>query len=335
MAGQTEQMEVVGMALGFVTAAARHAAARLGIADLLVAGPRHIDDLAAATGSHGPSLYRLLRTLAGAGVFVETEQRRFALTPRAEPLRTDAPGSLRAAVAWIGAPMHYRGCGEMLTSVTTGRPAFNDIFGRPYFEFLADDPEAGRIWDEGMACFSTMENESIARSFEFPTSARVVDVGGGQGGFLAEVLRANPTLRGVLFDRPEVVKHPTALEAAGLLDRCETIGGDFFECLPPGAEVYVFKRVLHDWDDETCVALLRRCRDVLPAAGRVLVVDAVIPPGNDVHPAKIVDLIMLTALTGRERTEPEFSALFAAAGLRLTRVVPTPSALAVIEAAPA
>ena len=334
MAGLMERVEIVNLALNYVMADALHAVAKLGIADLLAAGPRPIDELAAATGAHGPSLYRLLRTLCSAGVFVQDEQCHFALTPLGDTLRTDAPGSIRTAVIWIGAPMHARSCGEVLQSVLTGRPAFDALFGMPYFDYLTADPEAGRIWDEGMACFSAMENEPIARSYAFPASARVVDVGGGQGGFLAAILKANPSVRGVLYDLPAVVKTPWLLAAAGLLERCETVGGNFFEFLPPDGDIYVFKRVLHDWDDATCVALLQRCRGVLPAQGRVLVIDAVIPPGNDPHPAKIVDLILLTGLTGRERTEPEFRTLFAEAGLRLTRVISTPSPLSIVEGMP-
>jgi hypothetical protein len=322
------------MALGYVLADALHAAAKLGIADLLAAGPCHIDELAAATGAHGPSLYRLLRTLGSAGVFTEDEPRRFALTSLGEPLRSDVPGSIRDAVIWIGEPMHARSCGEVLTSVLTGRPAFDTIFGMPYFNYHAADPESGRIFDRGMACFAGIEDGAIARAYAFPASARIADIGGGRGGFLAEVLKAQPAARGILFDRPAVVEEPSLLEAAGVLDRCETVGGDFFEAVPPGADVYILKRVLHDWDDDACIALLRRCRAALAAQGRVLVIDAVIPPGNDPHPAKIVDLIMLTALTGRERTEAEFRELLTAAGLRLTRILPTPSALAIVVGVP-
>lgn len=333
--GVSERIAVVSMALGYVAGQALHTAASLGLADLLATGPRHIDDLAAATGAHGPSLYRVMRMLCGVGVFVEDEEGRFSQTPLSEALRTEAPGSVCAAVVWINDPMHYRSCGNLLQSVKTGRPAFDDVFGLPYFDYLAANPEAARIWDAGMACFSGLENAAIAGAYAFPAGAQVVDVGGGQGGFLAEVLKADPSLHGVLFDLPAVVADPRELAAAGLLDRCEMVGGDFFEFLPPGADVYIFKRVLHDWDDETCVELLRRCRQAVPGTGRMLVIDAVIPPGNIPHPAKTVDLIMLTALTGRERTEPELRALFAAAGFRLTRVIPTHSTLSIVEGTPA
>jgi O-methyltransferase domain/Dimerisation domain len=329
-----EGVQVVSLSLGYVMGQSLHAAANLGVADVLAAGPRHVDEIAAETGAHAPSLHRLMRTLSSGGIFVESEPGCYALTPLGETLRTDVPGSVRAAVIWVGEPMHYATCGNLAETVKTGTPAFDRLFGQPYFDALAADPESGRVWDEGMACFSGMENAPIAHAYEFPRGATVVDVGGGQGGFLAEVLKTDPTLRGVLFDLPEVVETPRELKEAGLLDRCTMSAGNFFEALPPGGDLYVFKRVLHDWDDETCVKLLRLCRDVIPANGRLLVVDAVIPPGNDPHPAKIVDMVMMGVLTGRERTEEEFSDLLTAAGFTLNRVTPTHSMLAIVEGFP-
>lgn len=334
MAGLREGLELVRMASGYLMAQAIYVAAKLNVADRLSSGPQHIDELAAATGADGAFLYRLLRALCGAKVFVEDDQRRFALTAFSEALRTDVPGSIRAAIMWIGDPTLYRSCGELLKSVKTGRPGFEELFGAPYFDYFRTDAAAGRIFSEGMACFSAMEEEPVARSYEFPPTARVVDVGGGRGGFLAQILKANPSLQGVLYDRPDVVQDPQPLQAAGVMERCQTIAGSFFESLPAGGDIYVFKRVLHDWDDDTCLALLRRCRVVMPENGRLLVVDAVIPPGNDFHPGKLADLMMLT-VTGRERTEAEFRELFAAAGFRLTRIVPTPRPLSFVEGVPA
>ena len=325
---------IIGMALGYVAAQALHVAATLGIADLVAAGPRHIDDLAAATGTHAPSLSRVLRTLCSVGVFAEDAEGRFAQTPRSATLRADAPGSIRDAVIWVNEPMHYRSTGDTVQTVTTVRPAFDALFGSPYFDYLAADPGAGRIWDAGMACFSSMENAPIAHAYAFPDGAQIVDIAGGQGGFLAEILLANPTTRGVLYDLPAVVANPQQIVAAGARDRCETVGGDFFEFLPPGGDIYALKRVLHDWDDETCIAILARCRRVIQESGRVLIVDAVIPPGNDPHPAKIVDIVMLNILGGRERTETEFRDLLAAAGFRLNRVIPTHSMLSIVEGMP-
>jgi hypothetical protein len=329
-----EGVQVVSLSLGYVMGQALHAAAKLGVADALPDGPRSVDEIAAATATHGPSLHRLLRTLAAGGIVAEDERGCFRLTTLGETLRRDVPASVRNAVLWVGDPMHYATCGDLAESVRTGQPAFDRLFGQGYFEHLAADDEASRIWDDGMACFSGMEDAPIAQAYAFPQGARVVDVGGGQGGFLAEVLRSDQSLRGVLFDRPEVVRAPLLLERGGVLDRCERVGGDFFAALPPDGDVYVLKRVLHDWDDDTCAELLTRCRKAMAPTGRVLVVDAVIPPGNDPHPAKIVDLVMMGILTGRERTEAELAALFAASGFRLTNVIPTHSMLAIVEGIP-
>jgi hypothetical protein len=330
-----EGVQVVSLSLGYVMGQALRAAATLGVADALADGSRTSDEIARLTDCHAPSMARLLRTLAAGGIVIEEDDGRFALTTLGDTLRSDAPDSVRAAVVWVGEPMHYVTCGELAETVRTGEPAFARIFGQGYFQRLATHPDAGRVWDEGMACFSAMENDPIARVCPFAPGAHVVDVGGGNGGFLAAVLRRHASLRGTLFDRSEVVAHPLDLERAGVLDRCELVAGDFFDTVPAGRDVYVLKRVLHDWDDETCGALLRRCRDAMTPGGRVLIIDAVIPPGNDPHPAKIVDLVMMSILSGHERTADEFGALCAAAGLRLTRVIPTESMLAVVEAVPA
>lgn len=186
-----EGVQVVSLSLGYVMGQALHAAATLGVADTLAGGPRPVEEIAAATGTHAPTLKRLLRTLASGGILTEDETGRFALTTLGETLRRDVPGSVRAAVIWVSEPMHYGTCGDLAETVKTGEPAFDRLFGRPYFEYLAADLEADRVWDEGMACFSGMENGPIAAAYPWPGGACVVDVGGGQGGFLAAVLQTD------------------------------------------------------------------------------------------------------------------------------------------------
>ncbi len=327
----TQQLQILTMTFSPFMAQALYVAARLGIADILGAGPRSVESLAKETGAHAPSLARLLRALAGGGIFAEDESGDFALTPLASVIARDTPGSLRGAVLMAGDPMTQRPCGELLHAVMTGEPAFDRIFGKPFFEFLADNAEAGETFNAGMANFSAMENAAIAAAYEFSSNAQVVDVGGGQGGFLAEVLRAHPGVRGVLYDLPQVVSNPAHLEAAGLMSRCETIGGDFSKSVPAGGDLYLYKRILHDWNDATCLSLLRVCAGAMPASGRVLVIDAVLPPGNDPHPGKLSDLLIMSILPGRERRSDEFRNLFAEAGLKLTRIIPTPSALCIVE----
>lgn len=330
-----EGVQVLSLSLGYVMGQAMHAAAKLNIPDAMADGPRSIEDIAKRTGTHAPSLRRLLRTLASGGIVTEHDEGAYALTTLGQTLRSDTEDSVRDAVIWVSEPMHYGSCGDLAHTVKTGALAFDKLFGATYFDYLAANPQAGRVWDAGMACFSSMEDARIAGAYAFANGARVVDIGGGQGGFLAEVLRANPTVRGLLFDRAQVVANPERLAVAELVGRYEVAAGDFFAAIPAGEDCYVYKRILHDWDDERCLTLLRRCRDVIATGGRLLVIDAVIPPGNDPHPAKIVDMVMMGILPGRERTERELAQLFTAAGFQLTRVIPTHSMLAIVEGKPA
>ena len=334
MAGM-EGVQVLSLSLGYVMGQALAAAAELGVADALADGPRSVGEIAEATGADERQLGRLLRKLASGGIFAEESPGRWAVTPMGATLRRDTADSVRDAVLWVSAPMHYGSCGHLARSVATGQPAFEHLFGQPYFDHIGADPDAARVWNDGMACFSRLENAPIAAACPVAAGACVVDVAGGQGGFLTELLEADPTRTGILFDLPAVVDQAAPLLArAGVADRCRLVGGDFFDALPPGGDVYVMKRILHDWDDATCVELLKRCRDVVAADGRLLVIDAVIPPGDDPHPAKIVDMVMMSVLPGRERTEEELEALFDAAGVRLERVIPTFSMLSIAEGAP-
>jgi hypothetical protein len=266
-------------------------------------------------------------------VLVEDEHGRFASTPLGDTLRSDVPGSVRAAVVMAGDPTFTRACGDMGHSVRTGGPAFDHVFGAPFFDYLRTHPEAGAIFNDGMATFSAMENPAIAAAYDFPRGARVVDVGGGHGGFIAEILKAHPTVRGVLYDMPEVVRD--AGHARELADRCEIREGDFFTSVPTGGDVYVVKRILHDWADEACIRILQNLRRAVPPSGRVLAVDAVLSPVGQPDMSKVSDLLMMVVSPGRERTEEEFRRLYAAAGLRLTRIIRTASALSIVEGEPA
>ena len=324
------------MAFGNVVAQAVYAAAKLGLADLLETGPKSVEELARASGAHAPSLARLLRALTSLEVFVEEEATgRFALNPLGATLLSGKPGSVRDAVLMAGDPVFNRPCGEMTHAIVTGQPAFEHVFGARLFDYLARHPESAAVFDTGMAMFSEMENGPIAAAYDFSAFARVIDVGGGRGGFLAAILRAHPDVRGALYDLPRVVKEATLLDAPDLQARTSRLGGDFLQSVPALFDAYVLKRVLHDWDDDTCIAILRRCREGLPASGRVVAIDAVLRPANEPDPSKVSDLLMMILCPGRERTEAEFSAIFSAAGLRLTRVIPTPTPLSIVEGAPA
>jgi hypothetical protein len=326
-----DAMRMLTMSFGGITAQAVGVAAQLGIVDHLAAGPRTAADLAAATGTHAPSLYRLLRALASLDVLTEDGEGRFSSTPLGDTLRSGVPGSVRGPVIMATVPTMTRAAAEMLHSVRTGEPAFDHVFGSPFFDYLTAHPEAGAIFNGGMAAFSELENPLIAQAYDFPDGARVVDVGGGRGGFIAAVLRAHASVRGVLYDLPEVVRDAGYLAAAGVAARCEILGGSFFESVPRAADVYVVKRILHDWADDTCVQILGNIRQAMPAGGRVLAIDAVLAPRGMGDMNKVTDLVMMVVCPGRERTEQEFRDLYAAAGLRLTRVVSTPSSLSIVE----
>jgi O-methyltransferase domain/Dimerisation domain len=313
------------------------AAARLGLADLLRDGPRTAADLAAAAGVHPDALGRLLRALAGLGLFVEDAEGRFGLTPTGAPLRSDVPGSMRGYAIMLGEPWHREAWSALPLSVERDQPGFDAVHGMGVFDYLARHPEAGAVFAEAMTSVSRHTAEAVAAAYPLDGVETLVDVGGGHGLLLATLLAANPGVRGVLFDRPEVVAGAGALLAEqGVADRCRIAGGDFFAAVPAGGDAYVMKYIIHDWDDARCTTILGHCRAALGGRGRVLVVEHVLAPRNEPDWAKFLDLEMLVLTQGgRERTAPEFEALFAGAGLRLARVVPTAAGPSVLEAVPA
>ena len=311
-------------------------AARLHLADHLAGGARTVDDLATATATHAPSLRRLLRALAGVGLFAEDEEGRFGLTPLGAALRSDITGSVRALCAMRGEPWFWAAWGELLHSVTTGETAFRRVHGTDFFGFLAQHPEAAALFNAGMGDLSQTETAAVVAAYDFGRYRTVVDVGGGQGALLAALLQAYPTVRGILFDLPATVAGARALlEAAGVADRCTVIGGSFFEAVPSGGDLYVLKSVIHDWDDEQAVAILRSCRAAMGDTSRLLLVERVVPPGNAPAFAKLMDLNMLVIAGGRERTEAEYRMLYERAGLALTGVSPTTAEVSLIESQPA
>ncbi len=337
--------QLMGLLAGSWVAQAISVAATLGVADALASGPASVEAIAAATKSHPDALGRLLRSLASVGVFTETapaispagrKVACFGLTPVAALLKS-GPGSMRAMATFLGAPFHTKLVGDLLECVRTGTPAAARVLGAPFFDFLAKDPAAAKTFDEAMTANSAPEVEGVMAAYDFkPLTGTICDVAGGHGSFLVAILKSAPHLRGAIYDLPHVVAPAkAALAAAGLASRTEVIAGDFFEKVPP-AETYVMKHIIHDWDDARCVKILTCCRAAMRGAGRVLVVDAVIPPGDVPHPGKFLDIEMLLATEGgRERTESEHAALFAKAGLTLSRVVPTRGPVSVLEAVPA
>lgn len=310
-------------------------AARLGIADLLEDGPRAAAELARATGQNPDALYRLLRALAGVGIFAEDDAGLFELTPLADNLRSRAPASLRAYAVFVGDDCYWRAWGQLQHSVRTGECAFEQVFGLPLFDYLAQHRDLAEVFDAAMTSRGNVENRAIAAACEVPQGT-IVDVGGGRGSLLAALLRGNPRARGILFDRPHVIAGAAApLREAGLQDRCQRVGGDFFERVPAGGDLYVLKKIIHDWDDDRARAILANCRAVMAGDSRLLLLEEVIKPGNAPAFGKLLDLQMLVQTPGgRERTGEQYRTLLGAAGLRLTRIAPTDCPLSLIEAVP-
>jgi hypothetical protein len=322
------------MANAYQVSQAIHVAASLGLADHLTEGPRTVEELADATGgSHAPSLYRLLRALASVGIFAEVDGR-FGLTPLAEYLRSDAPGSVRAWAAMVGRPYAWSAWSSLRDSVATGEPAFPALHGMSAWEYRAEHPEEGAIFDAAMNSLATTAGGAVVDAYDFSGIGVLVDVGGGQGELLAGILAANLDMRGILFDQPHVVAGAgPVLERAGVADRCEVIGGSFFEQVPVRADGYLLKSVIHDWDDAPAIQILQRCRAAMADTDRLLLVEYLVRPGNEPDPLKFRDLMMLVMVGGRERTADDFRRLYAEAGFRLTDVVPAPP-YSVIEGRP-
>lgn len=320
-------------AMGFTYSAALRAAAELGVADHLADGPRTTAELAAATGTGQDALYRILRLLAARDVVREEEPGRFRLTARGDALRSGAPMSARAGILMFTDRMFWTVAHEAATVARDETTTFEQLFGTTIGGYFAENADTEALFYDGMATVSEAENALVAGSYAFPSTGTVVDVGGGKGGFLRAVLRTNPGLHGVLLDREEHVLGHHLLGGDDIAGRWQITDGDFFASVPT-ADVYLIKRILHNWDDEKCVAILRNCRRAMKPDGRVLAVDAIIPAGDGAHQSKPMDFMMLAARTGRERTEAELHPLFEAAGLRLARVLPTASVMSIAEGVP-
>lgn len=275
----------------------------------------------------------MLRALAGIGVFAEQADGRFALTPLAESLRSDVPGSLRAFAVMMGGEGVWRSWGEVLHTVRTGDPAFDHVFGMPVFDYYAANPAAAQVGAAGLSARSAAENAAVVAAYDFGGADTVMDVGGGEGSLLRTILGAHAQLRGVLFEMPHVVALArAALAGAPELDRCELVEGSFFTEIPRRGSLLLLKKVIHDWTDERATTILRNCRAALPDGGRLLLVENVIAPGNEPSFGKWLDLLMLVYAGGRERTADEFRDLLATSGFETKRVIPTAANVCVIEA---
>ena len=321
------------LAIGYWASRLVHVAAKLRLADLLKGGSRTVEDLASAADVQPVPLYRLLRALASLGIFAETKGRRFKLTPLAATLQTGVPNSMHAWAMMVNEPWMWDSWKQLLSGVKTGEMPFLKAHGMPIFQYLEHHPEDLEVFGESMSSLSQAENPAIAAAYKFPKGRTLVDVGGGHGSLLAAILKANPFLKGVLFDQSAVIaraENDKHITAKGIAQRCRLESGNFFEGVPKGGDAYLMKYILHDWNDDECVKILANCRAAMNEKGKVLVVDNVVSAGNDPSWGKLLDIQMLI-IGGRERTKQEFATLFASAGLKLTRIVPTKCPLSIVE----
>lgn len=327
------QMTLLQMIMGNWVSQSIYAAAQLGIADYLKDGEKSYSELATLTNAHGQSLYRLLRALASVGIFAEVAPGKFAMTPLATFLRSDVPGSLRDFSIMMSDHGHYSSWGNILHAVQTGESGFKHLFGMNVFEYYAQNLEPAAIFDRAMTSLYSVENAAVSADYDFSFINSVVDVGGGQGSLLISILQAHPCMTGILFDMPDVIERAKLqIASSGVRDRCQLVSGNFFESVPAGVEAYILKHIIHDWDDDRAIAILKQCHNAMVDNGKVLVVEQVIPSGNDPFIGKLMDVNMLVMCPGgKERTAEEFRALFAAAGFNLTKIVPIRGIVSVVE----
>jgi hypothetical protein len=286
--------------------------------------------LAQATATNPRALYRLLRALASLGIFAQ-EQGRFVLTPLAECLLDPS----MKALATVRGEFQYRAWGELLHSVETGHSAFEKVYGKPIFDYFTDHRDMGKLFDQAMTGVHGRETEAMLDAYDFTGIGTLADIGGGNGSVLTAILRRYPAMHSILFDLPGVSQRAKAnLEAAGLEGRCLVLAGSFFECVPLGADAYLMRHIIHDWDDDKSITILRNCRRAMGQGGKLLIVEGVVPAGNEPSVSKFFDLAMMVLPGGMERTEDEYRQLFEAAGFQLTRIVPTRTWVSVIEREP-
>ena len=311
-----------------------YVAAKLGLPDLLAENPQSVKALAEKTETHERSLYRLLRTLTSFGIFTEVEAKVFANTPMSEALITDAPNSLRDLTIWMGEEPHWRVYGEMLHSVKTGEAAWAKVHGEDVFPYLFHtNKELGEIFNRAMTSFAGQTIPAFLAAYDFSEAQVIADIAGGFGHLLAATLQKYPQAQGVLFDDRTVLEGAKNLLAnEGVAERVELVGGDFFQSVPVKADIYMLKHIIHDWDDEKCVTILRNIAGEMQSEAKVLILDTVLPEGNEPHFGKVMDMEMLVSPGGIERTAEEFRQLLEDAGLKLNRIIPTQSPIGIVEA---
>jgi hypothetical protein len=324
---------LMGLSTGYVASTALYVAVKLRIADRIETGTRDAAGLARATGMNEDALYRVLRTLASLGIFEETAPREFSNNAAASMLRSDVAGSFHDMALWITDPFHFQVHADAMYSVQTGKPAVEKTFGMPVFEYFARHPGESEIFNNAMTAFSAVVVPAVLEAYDFSGIRTLIDIAGGHGRVLTSILQKYPAMRGLLFDLEHVLAgaRPRIAEL-GLAERCQTVSGDFFNAVPEGGDAYILKHIIHDWDDQRALAILANIRRTMKPGARVILLETIVRPANQPDFGKILDLEMLLMPGGRERTEQEFRTLFAHAGFKQVRIIPTQSPLSVIEA---
>lgn len=330
------QVQLMQMAMGFSAPFLLRVAAQLSLADHLADGPRTAEQLAGLTNTNAGALYRVLRTLASIGIFKEDESRRFSLTALAEPLQSTIPGSVRNSILSITGDLFIIPWSKLLYSVQTGEPSFDHYFGVPFFDHLTKNPEEACLFFDLLIGINSADAPAVAAAYDFSAFKTIADIGGATGHILTTILGTHPGPHGTVFDVPD--NHAPAVElidARGMTDRVTFVPGSFFESVPAGSDLYLLSHILHDWSEEQCLTILANCHRAMAPSSRLLIIEMVLTEGNDFHPGKVLDMTMLATTPGQERTESEYRALLEKAGFKLNRVIPTNSAISIVEALPA
>lgn len=332
-AGPDLTVQIIEISRGYMAATCLYAVAKLKIADFIADGPKPVSEIARASKTNEDALFRIMRALATINVFREIAPRTFVNTPISETLRSDVPGSSRDAVLFMVDRLHLDIYSELAHTVETGEPVFEKITGMKPFEFFQRNDEENKLFNAAMTSISARTIQTVLEFYDFGESGTLADLGAGHGALLTAILQKHRGLRGIAFDLPHVVAGAKpVVESMGLAQRCEIVGGDFFKAVP-AADTYVMKSIIHDWNDERAIAILENCGSAMRGAGaKVVLIEMPVGPANDPGLAKWIDIEMLAVAGGRERTEEEYAALFAKAGLRLNRVVRGPGPNAAIEA---
>lgn len=321
------------LTVGYWTTQAIYVAAKLDLCDTIADGEKTSDDLAHQHSANADALHRVMRTLTGIGVLEETSPRKFKLGPNGRYLRRESPESLHAWATMMGEEWFWGPWTNLMHTVKTGETAFRHLFGESTFEYRQKRPEAVEIFNDAMTnVFRAIHRDAIVEAYDYSQVGELVDVGGGHGAMVGAILRANPKLKGVLFDNPHVVEGAgPVLESFGVKDRCRVESGDVYKAVPPGADAYFIKLVMCTATDDGAVSMLENCKKVMKPGGRVLVIERVIPSNSDFHTARLTDLNMMVLTGGRERTEEDYRRIYDRAGFKLTRVIPTSADLSIIE----